>query len=54
MLEFLGRVHLLQLVAWLPLHSAQLIHFLLAFKEQKQNLLLTSIFDMSDFFYLAI
>jgi hypothetical protein len=51
MLEFLGRVHLLQLVAWLPLHSIQLIHLLLAFKEQMQTMLLTSIFDMSDFFF---
>lgn len=54
MLEFLGRVHLLQLVAWLPLHSIQLIHLLLAFKEQMQNMLLTSIFDMSDFFFYLV
>lgn len=46
MQEFLGRVHLLQLDALLPSHSTQLIHLLSVFKEQMQNMLLTSIFDI--------
>lgn len=54
MQEFLGWVRLLQLNVLLPSHSIQLIHLLSVFKEQMQNMLLISIFDMFELFYLIV
>jgi len=54
MQEFLGRVHLLQPDGLLPSHSIQLIHLLSVFREQMQNMLWTSTFDIFELFCLIV